>query len=571
MTPGVAVLAIDAGDVELRDLAVTGPTLGLRVQGTGHASLSGVIIEGTGGTAISVDAASLALSDVAITHAQRGAIVATAGASVQGAGIVLADNRGLGLSLGSGASAVLEELVVRGTLVGDAGAAQLSVQSARAALRTVVLEDSEAADLRAAGTASVSVDGAVVRTTRALAGPKAVSVDVASGAELTLRSTSFDGLPSSALRVTEATATLEDVVIRGPATPSLASGACVLVSGGSRIVARRIALSSCVRRGLSILGPATSAALEDVAVRGSVGRDDPGDRLPVGIEVVTASVSLVRARLDAIAGTSLFMSGVRRQGDALGAWHVTVSDLEVTSPGWPREDGVDHAIALFNTAVTLARVRVTGVRFGLQALESQVRLDDAELVDVTGSPGAMYPPPVVMMYLGTVAFGSRLRVAGGATGGVNAAGGSQLDLTDLDVSGTGMWAARSDDASWLTVDRARIRDVREAGVSVNDASFVASNLEVDGVRDSTELERGGVATKGFARLVVDRFAIRRCDVAGLRMVGEFGDELVVHLGPGLFSGNALGAEVFYPEFDPADVTRGVRFEDNDRDLRITSD
>ncbi|MCK6550355.1 hypothetical protein L6R52_31250, partial [Myxococcota bacterium] len=563
---------IGEGSAELRDLSVTGPAIGVRVHGTGALALSGVIVEGTAGVGISVAGAVITLSDVVVIGGGRGAIVATDGASITGERVVLRDNLTVGLALADGVRAELDGLAVVRTRSGASGSAHgVRVSTSTATLRTVLLEDAETAELAISERGVVSLDGVIVRSTRSLAGTKVAGIVATSSATLVVRSASFEDVPTPGIFAANADVTLEDVSLRGPAIGSATSGACLSVSGASRLVARRIEAERCVRRGFVLHGPGLGAELEDVVVRETYGREDRADRLPAGIEIVTANVTLTRARLEHNVGTGLFVLGAHDPAGGVVAPTVAISDLEVTSRGSTLEEGNDHAVAVIGASTSLSRLRVVGARFGLQAAQSVLGLFDADFAGVTGTPGAQHPPPVVMIWDRTIADGARLRIDGGATGGLNVAGGSQLKLTDLDVRGTKLWGARSDDRSWLFLERARIHDVDEAGVLVNDATVVASSLVVDGVRGATELERGGLGTKGFARVVLDRFAIRRCEVAGLRVLGEFGDGIVTHLGPGALVGNHVGAEVLYPDFDAAELARGVRFEDNTTDLVIMAD
>lgn len=372
--------------------------------------------------------------------------------------------------------------------------------------------------------------------------------------------------------------TLEDSRVTGTRpTPDGLYGRALDVEDGASLALTHVLVDDNAEYGVFCAQPDAVATLTDVVIRGmqldARGEFGRGVHAQAGGAVHATRLLVDGAHEIAVHATA----PADPPGDALTLDDVVIRDVGPNAAGF----GGRGLQAQWGAAVTARRLYVSdATEIGvLSATDgTHAALEDVTVVDMRGDSTGRLGQGISAIDTGQLTL-RRARVARALDIGVMIAAGAQLDAEDLLVEhveseldrgqgGIGVYAR----GSTVTLTRALVRDVRQLGVSADgaDARLTATNLVIDGVRDSacvattcSDRPSGiglGVYVEG-AVLSVSGFSISRCALAGIQLSGGVAD-----LFDGRVADNPIGANVQTPGFDYARLTTGVVFERNERSV-----
>jgi len=479
---------------------------GILVETGGSLTAARTVVEGSyaSGAQATGARATLRLEDCVVrgtrsrADGRRGwGVVAGLGARVEGARVLVADNRGAGaLAADAGSSLTLTASVVRGTRTDrdSTGYGLLVRDGAALTARAVVVEGSEGVGAYARGGATLTLDGAIVRATAVgtvvlrdgstmLMVRQAVGV-AAVGAAVEVDHVLIDGEATMGVFAiaspAPARAVVRDSAIRSERADRMR--AALVANAGGTIEATRVLTLNCGTASANASGEGASITLDDCALR----RTRPG--MP----------NVSTGALQALSGGALTARRVLIEDSAwCGAFakdrgsRLTIEDSAV------RRSGRAVGEVGSRTAAAAALLAANGASLDARRV----------LVDEAVGSGVEAIDPDTRVTLDAVVVR-----AGGAAYGATARAGAAMEArrTLFEANGVlGVYA--SDDGTTLSIEDSVVRETLPApdgtggnGLTVMDGASltVARSL----VEDNTNL--GVLAVRGTTRVTLTDTAIR---------------------------------------------------------------
>ena len=519
---------------QLKNLRVTGPTLGVLVNPSGNQlRLDDVVIDGARGVAMLVG------NTAAVTG--RNVVIRNTEANTAGAG-------GRGISCEYGGQVTLEHAVFENN---RENAVNVINAMGRVSLADAVLRATRPRTDGVMGRGGTASTGATLELTRTLVEQNTeVALLAGSGAALNLT----------------------DVLVRDTRNPAGDDGLGIVLEGATGTW-RRVAVQRSAALAVQLRSASTLDAQDLVLVDT---REDAQGYDGVGLDVIERStVALERAHFARHATYALAVN------DSVA----TLTDVRLADTRSPT------ALADLGSALQVSRgASVTVTRLELHRSQGVgLLVDGAGSVvqgrDVTATEGQAFRgapgggAALVAQAGATVTLG-RVRLAGNQSVGVQVQDpGTQVRLEDLAVldtdseSGAGTYgrAMHVQAGATVSLTRAALERSRDTGLFVNEATVTATHLLVRDVtkRACTVAEtcddRGGsavVVVGAGARLTATRFRLETSAQCGLQLAAS-GDAALAR---GAVRGHAIGVCLQVPGFDVAKLQDEVIYESNGRNL-----
>lgn len=469
------------------------------------------------------------------------------GGAVELNGTLMEGNHGVGLSMDDGSTGALTDVVIRDTeselASGEGGRGVNVTGGSRATLQRVILENNREVGLFASDAETeVTATDLVIRRTRGRKRDDAggAGVNGQEDARLVLRRTLLERNALWDLSsVDRATLVAEDLVARdGQGDPSVPLMAGVAVVD-ARLELRRAVLQRNPNRGISVVGSGTTARVEDLQVRETVGVSPEAAGVLVGAE---ADLTLERALVDRSAYTGLRLAG--RSAASVGDLVVRdTQPIEATDTG-----GGGHGVEVRSgSCIDLSRTlvegsRLTAVDFDGMGAEGVLR----DLVVRDTLPQAGTSPIAAPGEFGRgleVRFGARIELTRALfernhdVAVVMAGGGTVGRIEDLHVretrpqaldgtAGLGVVGYRSAD---IVLERVLVEDCRSLGVEL--ALDVRADVTDLVVRRTRSQESDGAWGRGLTVAADSNLTLRRARLEDNREIGfaAFGRGTVAEL------------------------------------------
>ncbi len=429
------------------------------------------------------------------------------------------------------------------------------------------------------GIITVGGSGGVVRGL-SLSGARD-GIVIREGADLTLEGVAIDAPTRAAITVfPDASVTGEDVVVRDVIVgdDGRLGGGLVLAPGASATMTRFAAIG-CTSAAVGAYE--STVVLEDAVL--ADGRAQPAD-------------GNAGFGLDAFAGSDVTIRRSVIEGNTNRAMQVFEPDTivrfedSVIRDTAPRErDGREGRGAFVYEGATLElrRVWLAGHReVALLVNDDESRLD-AEDVVIEGTEGTEaegFGGSAVALQVGASASLRRVHAEGNRGIAVVAFGGSALSLEDVTIRDTeseaadGRFGVGLHAQSGSAIDGAQvvIDASRQAGISAgaDGASITLVDVRVTGTRERAcagdtcaglGIGDGVISTDG-ASIALDGFEIRDSARAGALVAADG----TMDLSRGRITANPIGAIVQTAGFDVARISEGVVYQDNGRNLDMSS-
>jgi hypothetical protein len=347
-SPSDPAVHVAAGGARLVDLAVVAQGTGIEVSG-GSLDISGVEIRAGSGPGIHASGTAMIVADgVVVGGAATGLLVEdSATASVTGA--IFARDVGAGVLARSGASAELDKVAIE-AIAADASGVGIGLvvdDSARVSATRTVIEGAQGrgAWIRATG-AQLALTDALVRSTAVsstLALGRGVEVN---GGRLTVRRAVFDSNREAGIYARAGSSVdLADLIARRTTSPDKGYSAGVEIFDGTRATMARVNADLNDSGGVLIAGPAATATITDLVVRGIATRG-------VGSLAVYAGgrASVTRASFEADHWANAHSTDP-------GSWLLLSDATILDSAATPADPGVG-ALIENNSHASLSRVHV---------------------------------------------------------------------------------------------------------------------------------------------------------------------------------------------------------------------
>jgi len=513
-----ATIAVRSGNVEIRNLRISGRGVGVQVDPGATASLDGVAVDGATDWAVRVGGL-LTMADSVLrntindtTRDGAGGLMVTETGTAMLTRVAVEHMRRTGVSANGGTLTMTDSVVRRvqstegddtlgiGVYVDDGGTANLT--------RSSIL-DTRYIGLFVRGGSSSTLEDVVIHHTRPAAdGDFGFGALVDEASTLTVIRTLVDDNVESGIVAAGEGSTLEltDVVVREtlhPMTPGgNAGGVGVQLRSNARVMGERIAIERASYLGFSVAG--ADLDVSDLTVLDTqLARDG---MTGIGIAVQEGSVGRIdRVRVRNSRHVGLFVSTPATQ---LTATDVTVTDTLATIPSGGIARGI-HVQA--EGELTLERaVAERGVGIGMSAVRDGIlRGSDVTVRETLDSPGSGYG---LGLHLDSGAEVELARLVVDDSPGFGIVSGHRARLIGTDVRISRTWPMRLvvaglrpgrgldvNPSGRASLTRAIVEENHEVGVFVSlDAQLELDDVVIRDTRSEPERGSGGVGLVAMA-------------------------------------------------------------------------
>ncbi|MBL8949464.1 MAG: DUF1565 domain-containing protein [Myxococcaceae bacterium] len=515
------------------------------------------------------------VKNLTLSGARPGVVVGVGGASANVEDVAMVNVTGYGIVAAGAATVTARNLTVRGTRQGARGGAALYTErGGRITVTRAALEDNVGEGLVAFGAGS-NIDAtqvSVLRTQPLANGSLGTALSVTLDAGVAVRQFAFEAnVASTVYSATEGTALLEDGVIRDtkPRPSDRGVGNALVSIGRGHVEASRVTMAG--NSSMTVYGihagstlKLTDCVVDDTKSEAATTSGGFGVVLLGGARLDATRLAVTRARANGVS--------VHQPGSTLYATDLTVLDTAGQEDGGSGGDGVviaRGAAAVFKR-VRLERNRYTGLATGtpgttVDVEDLVVRDTRAEATSRSSSGLAVQDGMTLTLRRGLLEQNQLLGLQ------VIAA---ELDATDLVVrdtrgeSGTGPVGrgAHVQGAAKVKVVRGTFEGNREAGLAaINPGTDVTlEDVVVRGTQKRACVPQcpdeggSGVAALGGAHLGATRFAVSGNATCGI----ELGDDGTMDLADGIVETNPIGICVSTDGFDTARLSRNVHYVEN---------
>ncbi|MBL8952594.1 MAG: hypothetical protein JNK82_17575 [Myxococcaceae bacterium] len=513
-----AVVYVFAAGVEVHQLRVTGPVVGVGVSGTtAQLSLADVVVDGATGLGLLLQTGARVTGQNLVVRSTQTRADGTLGGGVHvvdGAMLtvsrgVISSNRNVGVFVfNPGADVTLEQVAVWGNP--NQGAWVNAASTLR--IGTSVLEDNGRTGAHALSRGTLELTDVVIRRTAVTGAGTGQNVWV-DGAQLTARRVRSDDCEALGIGVQGAsTVTIDDLVSRRENGLGANSGA--------QVALHRALMHENVGSAFLSRLDGTQLSVVDVAVL---------DPQPPASQPFAAAVNVIRG--GAFAATRMHVTHGRGSplsatsaGSRLELTDVTIDD---TLPGADGEGGFPLGVSVGATG-SFTRVQIRGGSvIGLYVFQgASATLTDIDIRDIRppASQGGLY--------------GNGLVAAEGAT----------VRGTRVHIAGTG--------------DTAVLAEGAGTSIELTEASIVGTTLECRGNPDCANRVPVGVSAQVGAAVKLSRFLVAWNGGIGVQVA----DTAQLDLSDGEVSFHQLGANVLPADYDVERLNQNVVYRFHERNL-----
>jgi len=571
---GFGTFEVSRGRAELSNLTIRGPRQAVRFEGPlASGDLESVIIDGAAVVGLAAYAGAVVTArsihiDGTTPHPDGvgGRAVSSEGGDLTITRAVLENNHSEAVaSVGAGSVIRLSETLARGTSESDGFAGGLTVGvGGRIEADGVVVEGNELVGILATMDATLVLRDSVVRDNGT------AGAEVIFGSEASFERVRFERHGTSAISTQEDSAvTADDVLVTGTGERGLVVGV------GSSATARRVhVVESTGTSFLALSGEDTRPAtitLEDIYAR------DGGTTLQIQ-EGASGTVTRLRSERSLRSAVVIRGDGVSFEGRDLDLSEMRRFSMPEDLLG-DRARGLEVRVG---ADALVERLRVTDAfQLGVFVEEATATLRDVTVVGTTARDdiAPAFGRGIEGQRASLIIERAHLERNQGA--GLSIGGGTVTitDLTVLDTRGSGELRATGkgvavNQGAQLEMDRVALISNREVSLAAFEMGtrVVGRNIVVLDTRvrdcvvdDCPDLGAGiGVGAYLSSHITLSRFAIGGAALVGLQLAGG-----TAELTDGRIMDNPIGINLQTEGFDFAELTRGVRLENNDRNVDTT--